>query len=232
MKYRCNIARWLYSYHSLTDFKWPANSQSKARSLSPDSIDPCRSVNLSLQRSSANSFQRRRSKSNQVKFVLTQFHIPRRDVVDTSLFALELSFVCKAGIRKGNDRKILPSNPVSLEKVILQSLPCKASHNSIGVVQALNCWNGNIVGVHLRGKQDLAVHIGSPMPVLQRHPGQKSIPPGSGGHSSFGLFQLRLVSSSECCLGRRHDLCDHHPGKNGDHTSETNLPQSSQPKSG
>ena len=42
VKYKCSIARWLCSYQSLTVFKWPVNSQSKARSLSPDSIHPCR----------------------------------------------------------------------------------------------------------------------------------------------------------------------------------------------
>ena len=62
-----------------------------------------------------------------VKFVLARLHITAgRDVVDTSLLALVLSFACKAGIGKGNDRKIVPINPVSLESDF-ESLPCKAS---------------------------------------------------------------------------------------------------------
>ena len=57
VKYRCSIARWLCSYHSLTVFKWPVNSQSKARSLSPDFNWSLQSICLSLQSSSTNSLR-------------------------------------------------------------------------------------------------------------------------------------------------------------------------------
>jgi hypothetical protein len=57
--------------------------------------------------------------------------------MDTSLLTLELSFICEAGIGKGNDRKIAPRNPVSLESDFeITSLQCKF-HNSVSVLQAL-----------------------------------------------------------------------------------------------
>ena len=53
-----------------------------------------------------------------VKFVFTQLDITAGlDVVDASLLALVLSFLCKAGIGKGNhSRKIVPVNPISIER--------------------------------------------------------------------------------------------------------------------
>ena len=55
-----------------------------------------------------------------------------RDVVDASLLALDLSFICKAGIGKGNDRKIVPINPISLERDLeVTSDPCKASSTTL-----------------------------------------------------------------------------------------------------
>ena len=68
-----------------------------------------------------------------VKFVLARLHINAgRDVVDTSLLALVLSFACKAGIGKGNDRKIVPINPISLESDLeVTSDPCKASSTTL-----------------------------------------------------------------------------------------------------
>ena len=52
VKYRCNIARWLCSYHSLTDFKWPVNSHSKARIACPQTqLIPAASVPTSIARS-------------------------------------------------------------------------------------------------------------------------------------------------------------------------------------
>ena len=52
VKYRCNIARWLCSYHSLTDFKWPVNSQSKARiACLQTQLIPAASVPTSIARS-------------------------------------------------------------------------------------------------------------------------------------------------------------------------------------
>jgi hypothetical protein len=66
--------------------------------------------------------------------MLTQLHIiPRRDGMDTSVLALELSFVCKASNRKGNDRKIVPINPVSFENDFEVTSLQSEFHNSIGV---------------------------------------------------------------------------------------------------
>ena len=80
--------------------------------------------------------------------------------------AFELGFVCKAGVRKDNDRKIVPINPVSFESDFAVTSLQSEFHNSIGVLQALNCAFGmatTIEFIYTVSQQDLAVHIGSPM---------------------------------------------------------------------
>ena len=153
------------------------------------------SICLSLQSSSTNSLQGRRSKPNQVKFVLTQLHITAgRDVVDASLLALELSFICKAGVGKGNDRKILPIDPISLESDLeVTSLQSKL-YNPVGVLQALNC----AFGMETTLKFIHAVR--KIWPTIAADPGQSS-------YYTSERNQLRLVSSSECCLGHPHGSC-------------------------
>ena len=71
-----------------------------------------------------------------MKSVLTCLHIAAgRDVVDSSLLTFVLSFIREAGIGKGDDRKVAPVDPISLESDFeVTSLQSKFN-NSVGILR-------------------------------------------------------------------------------------------------